>query len=111
MIRKLIYDYFSEDDLGKWIFFWDGKNDKGNYIEPGKYIYVLEIGRFSDQDFVLAEDGGKNESNNQGHFEPGFWNDFELGRAFPDPFKIRDGVNIPVFLSEAGTVRLTIYQD
>ncbi len=111
LVRKLVHDYFGTDDMGKWTFFWDGKNEKGKYIGPGKYIYVLEIKRFSDQDFVVAEEGGKNESNDQRRFEPGFWHDYELGRAFPDPFKIRDGVNIPVLLSEPATVKLSIYKD
>jgi hypothetical protein len=109
LIRVLIHDYF--DETGKWIFFWDGKDKNDKYINPGKYIYLLEIRDFQDQDFVTAIEGGKDELNDERRFEPGFWTYTELGEAYPDPFEIRSGVNIPVFLSQPATLKLSIYKD
>jgi len=30
---------------GKYILKWDGKDDKGNYVKPGKYIVKIEVAR------------------------------------------------------------------
>jgi hypothetical protein len=111
LIKVLVNDYFNNESLGKWIFFWNGKNKDGKFIAPGKYIYIMEAHNFQDQDFVSAEEGGVNEENDQSRFEPGFWYDFELGQAFPNPFPIKSGVNIPVIISEAGTVKISIYRN
>jgi hypothetical protein len=111
LVKVLVNDYFGEEGLGKWVFFWDGKYSNGKFIKPGKYIYIIEASNFQDQDFVNAEDGGKNEENDQRHFEAGFYYDFELGQAYPDPFLIKSGVNIPVIISEAGRVKISIFKD
>jgi len=110
-IKVLVNEYFDDEELGKWIFYWDGKNSKGKYITPGKYIFAMEARNFQDQDFVTAEEGGIDGENNKADFEPGFWLDFELGQAFPNPFPIKSGVNIPVLISEPGKVKISIFKD
>jgi hypothetical protein len=111
LIKVLVNDYFNNESLGKWVFFWNGKNKDGKFVSPGKYIYIMEAHTFQDQDFVTAEAGGVNEENDQSHFEAGFWYDFELGQAYPNPFPIKSGVNIPAIISEAGTVKISIYKN
>jgi len=105
----LLHEYLEES--GKYIVYWDGKDENGKYVQPGRYIYLMEVKTFQDQDVMTAEAGGKLGKNNEQHFEPGFWTDFELGHAYPDPFKILEGVNIPIIVSQPATVKLSIYKE
>jgi len=109
VIRILVDDYL--EDTGRYVFYWDGKDKNRKYITPGKYIYAIQTKTFQDFDYFTAEAGGKEGENNEEHLEPGFWNDFELEKAYPDPFKIMSGVNIPFLLSEPAKVKITIYQE
>jgi hypothetical protein len=102
-------EYLSE--TGRYVAFWDGKNSSGKYIVPGRYIILMEAGSFNDQNYVTAEEGGKNGDNNNQHLEPGFWNHYQLDNAFPNPFKIMSGVNIPFLAPQPGRVKITIYKD
>jgi hypothetical protein len=98
-------------DTGRYVAFWNGKDSNGKYVAAGKYIILMEAKNFNDQNFVTAQEGGKNEDNNNQHVEPGFWSHYELEAAFPNPFKIQSGVNIPFLVPEIGRVRITIYKD
>lgn len=109
LVIILLHEYLAE--TGRYIVYWDGKDKNGKYVQPGKYYYVMEVKSFQDQDVMVAEAGGKLGKNNEQHFEPGFWNDFELGQAYPNPFRILEGVNIPIIVSEPATVKLTIFKD
>ncbi len=97
---------------GRWVFYWDGKDEKGRYIEPGKYIVVLTIKDWQDQLYVSADPGGKPDANYEQHFEPGFWANDELELPHPDPFQIQAGVNIPILIARApARVKIDIYKD
>ncbi len=108
-VRILVEDYL--DGAGKYIFFWDGKNTEGKFVSPGKYIYALEIKDWQDQDYVEALAGGKIGQNNEAHFEAFISNYDELLRAYPDPFQVQSGVNIPVVLKAPAFIELSIYKD
>jgi len=108
-IRILVDDYL--EGTGLYVFYWDGKDKNGKYIKAGRYIYEIQTKTFQDFDYFSAIDGGKEGENNEEHFEPGFWNDYELQKAYPDPFKIVSGVNIPFLVSEPARVRVIIYKD
>ncbi len=104
----LVDDYLGE--TGRYIFYWEGKNDKKQYIEPGEYIVLLEIKNWQDQTIVTAQKGGKEGANNESRFEPGYWMYHDLEDPYPDPFKIKDGVNIPVLISEPARIILSVYK-
>ena len=109
LILTLVDDYL--EGTGRYVFYWDGKDKDGKYIKAGRYIYEIQTKTFQDFDYFSAVDGGKEGQNNEEHFEPGFWNDYELEKAYPDPFKILSGVNISFLVSEPARVRIFIYQD
>ncbi len=109
LVRVLVNDYLV--DVGRYIYYWDGKDKNGKYITPGRYIYLMEVRDFQDQDYVTAQAGGKIGANNQEHFETGFWNSFQLEPAYPNPFKIQEGVNIPFLVSKPATVKISIFKD
>ena len=104
----LIDDYLVES--GRYIFYWNGKDDDKRYVEPGDYIIVLEIKDFQQQETVTAVKGGLPNENNQARFEPGFWQDHELQSPFPNPFKVQSGVNIPILLSGPARIKIVIYK-
>ncbi len=102
-------EYLSEP--GRYVAYWNGKDDKGAYIKAGKYIVLMEAKDFSDQTTMTAVEGGKPDDNNNQHIEPGFWTRYELEKPFPDPFHILSGVNIPFLAPDAGRVKITIFKD
>lgn len=104
----LIDDYLI--DGGKYVFYWDGKNEDKQYVEPGDYVVVLEIKDWQQQEIITAIKGGSPGENNQSHFEPGFWQYPELLEPFPNPFKVQSGVNIPILLPGSSRVRITIFK-
>ena len=108
-IRLLVDDYL--EGTGRYVFYWDGKDKNGKFIKAGRYIYELQTKTFQDFDYFNAVDGGKEGKNNEEHYEPGFWNNFELEKAYPDTFEIMSGVNIPFLVSEPARVRVIIYKD
>jgi hypothetical protein len=108
-VRILVEEYL--DSAGKYFIFWNGKNDEGNFVPPGKYIYALEIKDWQDQDYVEVLAGGKIGQNNDAHFEAFISNYDQLLRAYPDPFQVQSGVNIPLILKAPAFIKLSIYKD
>ena len=109
LVLLFIDDYLV--DIGRYIFFWNGKDDKNEFVAPGKYIVLLEIKSWQDQEYVTAEEGGKERANDQSRFEPGYWLYDDLQTPFPDTFFVKSGVNIPILLSSPGHVKISIYKD
>jgi len=109
LVLEFINDYLP--DIGRYVFFWDGRDDKNSFVTPGKYIVLLEIKGWQDQEYVTAEEGGRERANDQSRFEPGFWIDDDLQTPFPDTFFVKSGVNIPILLSSPGHVKISIYKD
>ncbi|MBN2356260.1 hypothetical protein JXO59_09110 [candidate division KSB1 bacterium] len=105
-------EYFYSAPQGRYVYYWDGKDEKGIYITPGKYIVLLEVYTFQDQDFVTAEEGGKTGQEDPGiYYYPEFWNKDELGEIKPNPFKIKSGCTITFILQGGTTAKLAIYKD
>ena len=108
-VLLFIDDYFPE--IGRYFFYWDGKDENRKYVNPGRYIVLLEIKDFQDQHYITIEEGGKPNQNDKSHFEPGFWTYTELEPTDPNPFKVQSGTNIIMRLSEPSRVKIRIYKD
>lgn len=105
-------EYYYSAPMGRYIYYWDGKDDAGQYISPGKFIVLLEVKSFQDQDFVIAEEGGKTGQEDPDiYYYPEFWSTNELGEIKPNPFKIYSGCTITFILAGTGTAKLSIYKD
>jgi hypothetical protein len=102
-------EYLAEP--GRYVAYWNGKDEKGNYIKTGNYIILIEAKDFSDQTTITALEGGKPDDNNNQHIEPGYWTRYELEKPYPNPFHILSGVNIPFLVPDAGRVKITIFKD
>ncbi len=112
--RKELVLVFIDDylvDTGRYVFYWNGKGDDNEYVLPGKYIILLEIKSWQDQECVDIKDGGKAGENDKSRFEPGYWLDNDLQEPFPNPFRVKSGVNIPILLSAPSRVKISIYKD
>lgn len=111
--KELVLEFINDrfDFPGRFILFWDGKDEKGNFVTPGRYIVLLEIKSWQDQEYVTVEEGGKDRANDQSRGEPGYWIDHDLQEPFPNPFRVQSGVNIPILLSSPSYVKISIYKD
>jgi len=109
LVIHLVDDYFQF--TGRQIFFWDGKDKNKKHVEAGRYIVLLTIKDWQDQLYITADPGGKLEANDQQHFEPGFWANYELEPPYPDPFQVLAGVNIPVLIANPARIKVDIYKD
>lgn len=112
--KKELVIHFIDDVLelsGKYIFFWDGKDENRKHVESGRYIIVLNIKDWQDQAYISVDPGGKLESNDESRFEPGYWLHHELLAPYPDPFQVQSGVNIPILIAEPARVKINIYKD
>jgi len=95
---------------GSYVIFWDGMDENDAYAPPGTYYAHLYASEF---DFVVelnAIAGGEYGTNDNSVYNEG---DLSatiniLEDNFPDPFRIRDGTNLPIQLRETRAVRLTI---
>ena len=107
-VRILVDDNLAP---GRWVFYWDGKNENGDLQAPGKYLYAMETKDFDEVSYMTAEAGGKENTNNEEHYEAGTWFNYDLEESYPEPFKIRDGVNIPFLVKETARIKITIFKD
>ena len=107
----ILWSGFLEPE-GRFYFYWDGKDDNENYVEPGKYIAFAEIKNEQDDVFIQAMAGGEVGKNE----DPRFYETYItlsnlIEDPFPNPFNIIAGINIPIIISEPAVVRLTIFKD
>lgn len=111
--KQLVIDHvFYSAPMGRHIFYWDGKDKNQKYISPGKYIVVMEVKQFQDQDTFIAQPDGKTRKNDDGiYYYNEIWNDYELLHPEPDPFKIKEGVRIPFLVSVPANVKISIFKD
>ena len=116
-IKEPVRDvYYTQAPIGRHVYFWDGKDEDGKFITPGKYIIVMEVKSFQDQQTVVALEGGKPEANDNGdlYFNE-IYSDYELLVPAPDPFKIKEGVNITFLVGNpegsTASVKLSIFKD
>lgn len=108
--------YYTQAPIGRHIYFWDGKNEDGVFVAPGKYIIVMEVKGWQDQQTVVALEGGKLGANDDGdlYFNE-FYSDYELLVPAPDPFKVKEGVNIAFLVGNpegsTASIKLSMYKD
>lgn len=105
-------EIFYSAPMGRYVYFWNGKDRSGKYVAPGKYHVLLEVKDFQDQDFAYAVAGGKaDDAESTWYYYNEFWHNNELGEIKPNPFPILSGVNITFILQGGATAKLSIYQD
>ena len=105
--------YYTQAPMGRYVHYWNGQDKDGKYVATGKYIILMEVKDSQDQINVTAIDGGKPLANDEGDF---YFNeihyDYMLLVPDPDPFRVREGVNIPFLVGDfAASVKLSIYKD
>jgi len=58
LVRKLVFDEFMEKP-GTYVFYWDGKNDSGKYVQDGLYRCVMTYVGYEREFFFNVQPGGK----------------------------------------------------
>lgn len=112
--KELVRDYYyTQAPVGRFVHYWDGKDEDGKYVGTGEYIILMEVKNFQDQITVSAIEGGKPLANDDGDF---YFNEIhhahELLVPDPDPFRVMEGVNIPFIVGGApASVKLAIYKN
>jgi hypothetical protein len=112
--KKLLVheEIFYSAPMGRYVYFWNGKDLNGKYVTPGKYDILLEIRDFQDQDFVNAVAGGKQtDDESTFYYYNEIWHTNELGEIKPNPFPILSGCTITFILNGSATATLSIYKD
>ncbi len=111
--KVLIRDeVFYNPPMGRYVYYWNGLDNKGKTIKPGRYIVILEMKNFQDQDYVTALEGGKPGSAETGYrYYNEIWTKNELGLIEPNPFHINAGCAITFILNGSGTTTLSIYRE
>lgn len=99
--------------MARHTIYWDGKNDKEQYVSPGTYYARLYNNiQSDDQQSMLVQEGGTPEANFQGQpVEYGSYGIFEIESIEPDTFKVKEGTNITFIIGDraaGNTVRLVI---
>lgn len=98
-------------EMGKYTKFWDGHNNKGDYVDPGIYYVRLYSKDFSDQVSITVEEGGSNAANYDEKIDYGSFGFTQLSGVEPNPFKVKNGTNISFIIGgeDAGkTIQLSI---
>jgi len=110
LVRMLVNDRYI-DEPGRYVFFWDGKNDRGEFLSKGVYHFEMKFNELNFHVSCTALEDGEERSNYDAQFELGTVFATELEVPYPNPFHIKSGVNVPVILSESGNLTITIYKD
>ena len=85
---------------GEYVWFWDGTDDSGAFVPAGTYYARLYSRDFTYQIEMTALEGGSGESNDMHLYNEGVQPLTKLEQNRPNPFRIRDGTNIPFFIDE-----------
>ena len=93
---------------GRYVFFWDGTDDNNKYVSGGTYYARLYSRDFTFQITLTAQDGGTSVSNDSSLADPGYQPLPQLDQNVPNPFKIRNGTNLPFSIDADYSIRLTI---
>ena len=110
LVRKLVFDEFMEKP-GTYVFYWDGKNDSGKYVQDGLYRCVMTYVGYEREFFFNVQPGGKEGENNEAKFEYDSNLPTELISVYPNPCKVKAGANVELSLREPGRLTLQIYFD
>ncbi len=102
---------------GRYVYFWDGRDDDRILVPAGSYQCFMEAEGYSNAIEMTALDGtGGRRADTLGtdasgrlHVptEPAL---HSLSPSVPEPFYNRDGTNIPFEISGTGYVRIRIHR-
>ena len=93
---------------GEYSVFWDGTDDQGNRVDPGKYVAILYSRNFTYVDTMTVLNGTSGKLNRNEDYNPVTVLIDELEGNTPDPFHVKDGTNIVFRLRIDMSVRLTV---
>ena len=93
---------------GRYVIFWDGTNESGQFVAAGTYYARLWARDFTFQITLTAEAGGTGVSNDSSLADPGPYALPQLDQNTPNPFKVQDGTNLPFNLDGTYAIELTI---
>ncbi len=94
---------------GLYVYFWDGTDQKGNFVSEGNYIARLYAKDFTFEVEMEALAGSSGTSNDSTAFPDFTYQPLnELKQNRPNPFQIKDGTNLLFTLSESYAIELTI---
>jgi hypothetical protein len=95
--------------VGRYVVFWDGTDSNNKPLSAGNYKARLDTHSYVFEIDLTALDGTANASNDSSQI-PILLPQLVtlLDQNHPNPFRIRDGTNIPFSISEYSPVRLTI---
>jgi hypothetical protein len=100
-------------EMARYTIYWDGKNNKEEYVSPGTYYALLYNNiQSDDQQSMQVQEGGVPEANFKGQLiEYGSHGIFEIESIEPDTFKVKEGTNITFIIGDRAAgeiVRLVI---
>ncbi|MCD6115835.1 hypothetical protein J7K93_02370 [bacterium] len=101
-------------NAGQYSVFWDGKDEKNNFVEPGTYLVWLTARSFTYEIRMTALTGGAGSNDSTTVPIYGDWGLTELLQNHPDPFRIKCGTNIPFIIGDdaaSQTVVLTVRKE
>jgi len=93
---------------GRYVFFWDGTDDGNKFVSGGTYYARLYSRDFTFQITLTAQEGGTGALNDSSLSDPRYQPLPQLDQNTPNPFKIKDGTNIPFSIDGDYSIRLTI---
>jgi hypothetical protein len=96
---------------GEYVLFWDGTDEKDQFVPAGTYYARLYSRDFTYQIEMTALAGGTGVSNDSTVYNGVIQPLTKLEQNRPNPFYIQDGTNIPFTIDEQTantTVQLTI---
>ena len=106
VLVKTLYD--GPLAAGRYVVFWDGTGDDQKFVQAGTYYARLYSRDFTFQIEMTAQDGGTGVPNDSSLSDPGYQPLPGLEQNRPNPFKIRNGTNLPFTLDNTYTIRLTV---
>lgn len=111
LIVRTLCDNVILDEKGFYAFYWDGKNDSGQYVSPGHYRVELQFQNMHKEFFFEILDGGEPGKNNEEKYEyhSTSWNEFYGIR--PNPFQVKSGTNVEFSTRDEGTLNIKFYFD
>jgi hypothetical protein len=108
-VRTLLKNYEIEDS-GNYLFYWDGKNDSGQFVQRGFYRVVLNNAENKEYFFEVL-DGGVPGKNDHSQFELKEVYQTKIVSVSPNHCQVKSGANIKVDFFGNGLILLEIFFD
>jgi hypothetical protein len=100
---------------GRYMFYWDGKDNAKKVVAPGTYVCFIETEKYLQPIDMTAIAGTKGKPADSTGTGIGYWYlptsplHYLLEQNFPDPFYAKDGTNISFEIPEPAYIKLTIH--